>query len=105
MSQTLSSAAVVIGALRVKNLVTKIAGKISMRLCLSRLPDKSVYLKNYFSYFSAKTNFVGTQKNRLNRDGSFEHPKHMYILLGKIIITILHSKISHNWSYDIHCHL
>ena len=31
---------------------------------------------------------VGTQKNR-HRDGSFEHPKHMLKLMGKLIITIL----------------
>ena len=29
-------------------------------------PDKSVYWKIYFSYFSTKTYVVGTQKNRLN---------------------------------------
>ena len=31
---------------------------------------------------------MGTQKNRLNL-GSFEHPKHMFKLIGKKIITIL----------------
>ena len=31
-----------------------------------RPPDKSVYQKNYFSYFLTKTYVVGTQKNRLN---------------------------------------
>ena len=30
-----------------------------------RPPDKSVYLKIIFSYFSTKTYVVGTQKNRL----------------------------------------
>ena len=42
--------------------------------------------ENYFLYFSFKTYGVGTQKNR---DGSFEHPKHMFKLMGKKIITIL----------------
>ena len=42
----------------------------------------------------------GTQKNRLNEmvllsngGGSFEHPKHMLKLMGKKILTTLHSKI------------
>ena len=26
---------------------------------------------------------VGTQKNRLNQTGFFEHPKHMFKLMGK----------------------
>ena len=33
---------------------------------LCRLLVKSVYQKNYFLYFSAKTYVVGAQKNRLN---------------------------------------
>ena len=35
-------------------------------IIIYRPPDKSVQLKNYFSYFSTKTYVVGTQKNRLN---------------------------------------
>ena len=61
-------------------------------------PDKSV-LENHFLYFSTKTYVVGTQKNHLNEtvqepsqwDGSFEHPKHMFKLMGKKIIRILRS--------------
>ena len=44
--------------------------------------------ENYFSYFSIKTYVVGTQKNR---DGSFVHPKHVFKLMGKEIMTILRS--------------
>ena len=45
----------------------------------------------YFSYFSIKTYVVGTQRNRLDdRDGSFEHPKHiMFKLMDKKIMAIL----------------
>ena len=63
---------------------------------------KSAYQKNNFlisqpkhmlwvlNYFSIKTYVVGTQKNRLNdRDGSFEHPKHMLNIMGKKIFAIL----------------
>ena len=45
--------------------------------------------ENYFSYFSTKTYFVGTQKNRLNGTVFFERPKHMFELMDKKIITIL----------------
>ena len=36
-----------------------------------------------------KHNVVGTQKNRLNETGFFEHPKHILKLMGKKIFTIL----------------
>ena len=54
----------------------------------------------YFSYFSTKACVVGTQKNR---DGSFEHPKHMFRFLGKIIITMLGSKVLLNWTFELLC--
>ena len=56
---------------------------------LDRVPN------NYFTYFSTKTYVVGTQKNRLNEtvllngDGSFEHPKRKFKLMGKKIFTLL----------------
>ena len=53
-----------------------------------RPPDKSVTGK-LFSYFSTKTYVVGAQKNCLNETvllGSFEHPKHMFKLMGKQIM-------------------
>ena len=34
------------------------------------------------------------------QDGSFEHPRHMFKLMNKKIIAILHSKILLNWPYD-----
>ena len=39
---------------------------------------KECVTENYFSYFSTKTNIVGTQKYRLD-----EHPKHMLKLMDK----------------------
>ena len=46
-------------------------------------------MDNNFSYLSAKSYVVGTQKNHLN-----EHKKHMFKMTGKKIITILHSNNS-----------
>ena len=39
-----------------------------------------------------KTYVVGTQKNRLNEMGFFEHPKYMLILKDNKLFTILRSK-------------
>ena len=44
-------------------------------------------MESHFSYFSTKTYVVVTKKNHLI-DGSIEHPKHMFKLIGKKI-TIL----------------
>ena len=55
-------------------------------------------ISDEFAYFLIKSYVMGTQKNRLikNRldetvyqDGSFEHPKHMFKLIGNKINTIL----------------
>ena len=49
-----------------------------------RPPDKSVYWKTIC--------FISHPKHMLwvlKRDSSFEHPKHMFKLMGKKIITIL----------------
>ena len=46
-------------------------------------------LEIYFLYFSSKTYVVGTQKNRLNE--TVQNTKHMFKLMGKKIISILHS--------------
>ena len=40
-------------------------------------------------------------KESSQRDGSFEHPKHMFKLMGKKIITILCSKCFLIWSYPL----
>ena len=53
----------------------------------------SLFIENYFSYFSTKTYIVGTQKNRLNEKVPHEHPKHMFILMDKKIIAIFLLKI------------
>ena len=47
-------------------------------------PQIRVRNEKLFSYFSTKTYFVGT-----HGDVSFEHPKHMFKLTDKKIITIL----------------
>ena len=46
---------------------------------------------------------MSTQKNRLNKTFLFEHPKHMFKLIGKKIIAILHLKNLLNWPYDSVC--
>ena len=48
--------------------------------------SKECVIEKYFIYFSTKTYVVGTQKN-----GTFEHSKHMLTLSGKKIFTILGS--------------
>ena len=70
---------------------------------LVRHLDKSVYLKIIFSYFSTKTYVVCAQKNRLDEtvhpEGSFEHLKHMFKMMDKKIIAILHIYFWLNWPY------
>ena len=39
--------------------------------------------------------------NQYHRDGSFEHPKSMFNLMDKKIITILHLKSLLNWPYGL----
>ena len=51
-----------------------------------RHSDNSVNWKTIFL-----TYVVGTQKNSLNETVSFEHPKDMFILMGKKLIAILRS--------------
>ena len=57
-------------------------------------PDKSVLLK--IIIFISQPYVVGTQK-----DGSFEHPKHMFKLMDKAIIAISRLKILLNWPYAV----
>ena len=47
----------------------------------------------FFINFSTKTYVVGTQKKPSQRDGSFEHPKHIFKVMGKKIMTILRLNI------------
>ena len=42
----------------------------------------------------------GYSKEPSHRDGSFEHPKHMFELMDKKIITILCKLFFLNWPYD-----
>ena len=47
--------------LKTRSILTLNPNMIPMQI--SRPPDKSVYWKNYFLYFSSKTYVVGTQQN------------------------------------------
>ena len=49
--------------------------------------------ENYFFLFLNQNICCGYSKEPSQRDGSFEHPKHMFVLLGKKIVTILRSQI------------
>ena len=44
---------------------------------------------------------MATRKEPSHWDGSFEHPKHMFKLMDKKIITILRWNFLHNWPYVI----
>ena len=55
---------------------------------LIRPPDKSVYWKNIF-LFSHPIHMLWVLKKPSQQDGSFEHPKHIFKLIGKEIIAIL----------------
>ena len=49
-----------------------------------------VRIGKLFLYFSSRTYVVGTRKNRLNETVRLSTRKHMFKLMGKKIITILH---------------
>ena len=59
-----------------------------------KLTGLQILIKNYFSYFSTRIICCGYSKEPSQRDGSFEHPKHMFKLMGKKTITFLCSKVS-----------
>ena len=51
-------------------------------------PDQSAYWK-IISLFLIQNICCGYSKEPSQRDGSFEHPKHMFKIMGKKIIKIL----------------
>ena len=53
---------------------------------------KSVYKKIFFLFLNENIR-CGYSKEPSHRDGSFEHPKHMFKQMGKKIFTILRSKL------------
>ena len=57
----------------------------------SRPPDESMQLKIIFAYFNQNI-CCGCSKQPFQRDGCYEHQRHMMILMGKTIVTILSSK-------------
>ena len=60
-----------------------------------RPPDKSAYWKIIFLNY-----VVGTQKEPSQWDGSFEHPKHMFKLMGKEINAILGAQTNHISTFE-----
>ena len=79
--------------LKNKNIIFKIRrSKVTDYAALKhtsfRPPDKSVYQKIIFLTSQPKQMFR-VLKEPPQWDGSFEHPKHMFKLMGKKIITIL----------------
>ena len=65
----------------------------------SQAPDKSAYLNYFFLFLYQNTCFVYS-KEPSQWDGSFEHPKHMFKLTEKKIITILGWRFLLNWPYE-----
>ena len=64
-----------------------------------RASRKECAIENTCSDCSTKTYVVGTQKNRLNRLGSFEHPKHIMLkMIGKKITKLFTFKEFLKWS-------
>ena len=65
-------------------------------------PGLQIYVRNWklFFLFLNQNICCGYSKEPSQWEDSFEHPKHMVILLGKKIITILRSKFLLNWTYD-----
>ena len=68
--------------------------------CNSRPPYEYI-LENYFSYFSTKTYVFGYSKEPSHWDGSYEHQKHMFKLMGKEINAILGAQTILIWTYAI----
>ena len=52
-----------------------------------RPPDKNAYLKIIF-LISQQNRRCGYSKDPSQRDSSFEHPKHMFKLMGKKIVQL-----------------
>ena len=66
-----------------------------------RLPDKSAYLKITFLFIN-KNISCGYSKEPSQWDGSFEHPKKMFKVMGKKIIRFLKHSINLLFcTYDI----
>ena len=56
--------------------------------------------RKLFFLFLNQNICCGCSKEPSRRDNSFEHPKHMYKLMDKKIITLLPLKYLLNWTYD-----
>ena len=58
-----------------------------------------VHIGNLFSSFLTQNIHCGYSKEPSQWDGSVEHPKHVFKLIGKEIITVLHSLNFLIWAY------
>ena len=66
-------------------------------------PQIRVCSRKLFFLFLIQNICFGYSKEPSHRDSSFGHPKHMFKLMGKKIITILRSKNLLNWPNDVSC--
>ena len=71
---------------------------LSIVMALFRPPDKSAYWKLFFLFLSQNI-CCGYSKEPSQWDGSFEHPKHMFKLMGKDINAILGEQTILIWTY------
>ena len=67
---------------------------------LFRPPDKSLYWKSVF-FISYSKRCCGYSKEPFQQDGSFEHPKYMFKLIGKEINAILGAQTILIWTYGL----
>ena len=63
---------------------------------LNSIPGPQIRECNWFFFISQPKHI-----ERSHRDGSFEHPKHMFKVMDKKIIAILHKLFFLNWPYGI----
>ena len=70
-------------------LIEVVSNNTPSQTCGGRPPDKSVYQKIIFLISQPKCNMLWVLKRTILIDGSFEHPKHMFEMMGKKIIIIL----------------
>ena len=64
-----------------------------------RPPDKSAYLKK--KIFLIRNICCGCSKEPSQWDGSFEHPKHIFNLMGKEVNVILSAQTILIWTYAL----
>ena len=73
-------------AIRENKILTRISGATVLGLLIR------VHNQELISLFFIQNIWFGFSKEPSKCDGSFENPKHMFILIGKKILTVVHSK-------------